>query len=245
MTSHTKATPAACVLLNGQVHSQDVSKPGLHIADGTLEALKWLALLLMVLDHGNKWIFDATVPYVYEAGRLSAPVFAFVLAYNLTRSETLDTRLHLRTARRLALFGVLATPAFIALNDSWWPLNIMFTLLAGVGIVYGLARGTAPWIAFAGVVFGFSGAVAEYFYPGLLMFVAAWAYCRRDSVLTLAAWGLTVAAMTFINGNWWATLSVPLLLAAQHVDLQVPRMRLLFYVAYPVHLIAILCVVKS
>lgn len=55
----------------------------LHVPDGTVEALKWLALALMTGDHVNKYLFNGTLPFLFEAGRLALPIFVFVLAYNL------------------------------------------------------------------------------------------------------------------------------------------------------------------
>lgn len=103
----------------GRFHQPDRQREALVVADGTLEALKWLAMVLMVIDHANKWVFDASFHWMYAAGRLSAPIFVFVLAYNLARPHALPSGACLRTAKRLALFGALATPAFMALNNSW------------------------------------------------------------------------------------------------------------------------------
>ena len=55
------------------------------VADGTLEALKGLALLLMSADHVNKYLLNGTVPALFDAGRLALPDFTFVLACNLGR----------------------------------------------------------------------------------------------------------------------------------------------------------------
>nr|WEG85486.1 trbP [Escherichia coli] len=66
------------------------SLPAMVIADGTIEALKWLALLAMTGDHVNKYLFNGTLPYLFEAGRLALPLFVFVLAYNLARPGALD-----------------------------------------------------------------------------------------------------------------------------------------------------------
>ena len=57
--------------------------PRLELSSGSLEALKWLALLLMTLDHVNKHLMHASVPELFAAGRLALPLFGFVLGYNL------------------------------------------------------------------------------------------------------------------------------------------------------------------
>lgn len=61
------------------------SLPRLFVADGTVEGLKWLGLLLMTGDHVNKYLFNGTLPFLFEAGRLAMPIFVFVLAFNLAR----------------------------------------------------------------------------------------------------------------------------------------------------------------
>ena len=88
----------------------------LRISDGSLEALKWIALVLMTGDHVNKYLFNATLPVLFEAGRVALPLFIFVLAYNLARPDVMAREVYGRTMKRLALFGVLATPVFIALG---------------------------------------------------------------------------------------------------------------------------------
>ena len=59
----------------------------LHFSDGTVEALKWLALILMTVDHINKYLFNATLPMALELGRLCLPIFVILLAFNLARPD--------------------------------------------------------------------------------------------------------------------------------------------------------------
>ncbi|MGE4125505.1 MAG: TraX family protein [Pusillimonas sp.] len=104
----------------------------LRVPDGTVEALKWLALVLMTGDHVNKYLFNATLPVLFEAGRVALPLFVFVLAYNLARPGTLERGVYGRAMSRLTVFGALASVPFVALGGlawGWWPLNVMFTLL--------------------------------------------------------------------------------------------------------------------
>jgi TraX protein len=215
--------------------------PPLHIADGTLEALKWTAAALMLLDHVNTFLYNRTLPGVYELGRWVAPVFAFVLAYNLARPGALERGVYLRLMRRLAIFGLLAAPPLMALIGRWWPLNIMLLLLAATAVIYGLERRDGGGIAIAGCAFCAGGLLAEYFYPGLVMVVAAWAYCREPNGRRLLVWVLSVAMLMLINANFWALAAVPCLLLATRVDLRLPRLRWLFYAFYPLHLAALWC----
>ena len=95
----------------------------LRVSDGAIEALKWIDLVVMTRDHVNKYLFNATLPGLFEAGRLCLPLFVFVLAYNLARPGTLASGAYLRTLKRLAIFGALASAPFMALGGllaGWW-----------------------------------------------------------------------------------------------------------------------------
>jgi hypothetical protein len=50
-----------------------------------MDALKWLAVALMVVDHLNKFVFKKSVPSLFVLGRVAMPLFFFVLAYNLAQ----------------------------------------------------------------------------------------------------------------------------------------------------------------
>jgi hypothetical protein len=134
------------------------------------------------------------------------------------------------------LFGLLACPPFMALIGHWWPLNILFTLLAGTAVIHGLDRGDRPGMAIALLSFAVGGALVEYHHIWLAMQVAAWHYCRQPTPAALVVWVACVAALVVINGNLWAMAALPLLWLAPHVDLRVPRLRWLFYAMYPAHL---------
>ena len=115
-----------------QVRRQASTAPVLTLSSGTLEALKWLALLLMTFDHVNKHLLHGSVPELFAAGRLAMPLFGFVLGYNLARPDALADGAFKRAAARLAVFGSIASVPFIELGGlgwGWWPFNVMATLL--------------------------------------------------------------------------------------------------------------------
>jgi len=47
----------------------------LFVFDGTIEAMKWLALLSITGDHVNKYLFNGTLPFLFEIARLAMPLF--------------------------------------------------------------------------------------------------------------------------------------------------------------------------
>ena len=58
------------------VADHPASPAPLVVADGTLQTLKWFALIVMALDHINKFGFREQLPFVFELGRSVLPIFA-------------------------------------------------------------------------------------------------------------------------------------------------------------------------
>jgi len=128
------------------------------LSSGSLEALRWLALLLVTLDYVNKHLLHASVPELFAAGRLALPLFSFVLCCNLARPGALASGGYSRTARRLAIFGTIATIPFIALGDlgwGWGPFNIMATLLVATLCAWLIEAGGPARLVAAAAVFIF------------------------------------------------------------------------------------------
>ena len=216
--------------------------PRLKLADGTLEGLKWLALLLMTLDHVNKYLLHESVPAIFNLGRLAMPLFVFVLAYNLARPGSLERGSYTRACRRLAIGGLVASVPFIGLGGlvlEWWPLNIVFMLLVATGVMYLVERGGAFRLVLAGLLFVVGGAFVEFWWPAIVIALAAWGYVKRPSWSALIVWALATSALYVVNRNMWAMASLPLIFLAMQVDMRMPRLRHVFYVYYPFHLLVI------
>ena len=209
--------------------------------------MKWLALALMTLDHTNKYLFNERLSGAFELGRLAMPLFTFVLSYNLARPDALESGAHLRTMKRLAIYGLLASPFFIALGGlgfGWWPLNIMFMLLTASGILYLLEKGGRSRMLVAVALFMIGGAFVEFWWFALAFCLSASWYTRTASKIALATWLLSAASLYVVNRNLWALASMPVILAAPFVKVQMPRFRNIFYAYYPAHL-AVLFIVST
>lgn len=235
-----KKTKPARAIKAEEVGQVDGAKlPKLAIDDGTIEGLKWLALVLMVLDHVNKYVLHDTVPALFALGRLSMPLFAFVLGFNLARPGVLAGGVGFRVLKRLGLAGLVATVPFIGLGGlawGWWPFNIMAMLAVTVAVAQLADQPGKGRFALAVAVFIVGGAFVEFWWAGVALGLAAWRYCRRPSWSALAVWIVALASLYAINRNWWALASLPLVFAAPHVRLAVPRVRWFFYAFYPLHL---------
>lgn len=222
-------------------------KTPLKLHDGTLEALKWLALLLMLGDHVNKYLLDWEYPWLFDAGRVVMPVFAFVMGYNLAR-PTLGREGFQRIMRRLALVAVISTPVFLALGKlamGWYPLNVLFMLLVAVITIDQIQRGQPVNFLVAASVALVGGALVEYWWPGVLLVVCAWHYFRTTSLLALLGAGLSLGCLTPFNGNAWAFVAVPLVALAHLVRVPTPRLRWAFYAFYPIHLVLLLVLQRT
>jgi len=192
----------------------------------------------MALDHINKYMLGESSAALFALGRMVMPLFGFVLMFNLARPGALAAGLHVRIMKRLAVFGMLAAPAF-AMLVGWWPLNILFTLFLATLIVWLWERGGRLRVAQAAAAFVLGGAFVEFWWPGLLCCLAAWAYCRRPDAVRFVYWALAIALLFVINRNLSALAVLPLIWGATQVDMSLQRQRWLFYGFYPAHLIAL------
>lgn len=214
-----------------------------EIPEGTLQALKWLALVLMTLDHVNKYFFDDKLAVPFALGRMVMPLFGFILAYNLARPGLLTSGAPLRIIKRLALFGLLATPAFIGLGGlawGWYPFNIMFMLLTATAGLALIAKGGRWNIAAAIAVLIVGGGFVEFWWFALGYTLAAYWFVRTKNPWALMWWILFAASLVIVNQNFWAMAALPVIWLAPYVKLKVPRIKWAFYVYYPLHLTIIL-----
>ena len=180
---------------------------------------------------------------MFDIGRATMPLFMFVLAYNLARPNTLKNDVHLRAMKRLALFGIIATIPYAALNKlqlgGWWPINILGALFITTMIIYCLEKGDQKSFTIAVLAFIFGGAVVEFFWFGILICLASWYYCKRPSWISLIVWVGATASLFIFNKNWYALAVIPVIFLAPRVQVRIPRMKNIFYIYYPAHLSAI------
>jgi len=110
----------------------------LPLRDASLDSLKLLAMVLMVVDHINLVCFEDAVSWMFYLGRGSFPLFAFVMACHLYR----DTPL-VKYVPRLVVFALVSQPVFVvAFQEN--TLNILFTLALGA-VVASWVVGQPPW----------------------------------------------------------------------------------------------------
>lgn len=219
-------------------------KPPVMLADGTAEALKWLALVLMVLDHANQYLCNGALPWVFPIARLSFPLFGFVLAYNLARPGTLSNGAAIRTMKRLAIFALMASLPHVLLDGRLFPLNILATLLVATATVYLFAQSGFKQ-GYGILVFMLGGGIVEGNWFAVAVCVAAYRYCQSPTALRLLSVIASLVVLgLFINLNPWALAVLPVILLAPSVNLKINRHKNLFYWFYPAHL-AVIALLKT
>ncbi|MCO5735585.1 MULTISPECIES: TraX family protein [Stenotrophomonas maltophilia group] len=197
------------------------------MTSGGRELLKWLALVLMTGDHVLTVFGLGYVPVVSELGRVAFPVFALVMAYNLAQDGA-DAG---KSARRLAAWGLVATPAAMLAFGQVLPLNVLFTFAAAAGCIWALERRQWALAALLGIV---APVALDYAWPGVWLVLAAWHWYRGRGGRPWLVWGCMGLVCAY-NGNGWALLALPALRLA-HFDWSIPRSGRAFYAYYVGHL---------
>jgi|APEBP8051072661_1049379.scaffolds.fasta_scaffold00625_19 hypothetical protein len=214
----------------------------LALSTGAVEAIKWVALVAMVVDHTNKHLYAGAIPFAFELGRLALPLFAFALAYNLARPGVIEGDAGKRVIGRLVVFGAAATPAYMALGKlswGWWPLNVMALFLVAAVVLRLVEQGGTARRAMAAIIFLAAGSVVEFWWFGLGAIGAAWRYCKAPTWQNAALLVAAVASLGLVNGNQWALAALPVAALLSRINLTIPRLGRFFYWFYPLHLAAL------
>lgn len=201
---------------------------------GNIEILKFLAAVLMTVDHINKYLFNSTIFSFFEIGRIAMPIFMFILAYNLAHTHGFT-----KLIKRLFICGIITTPVFIKLGGlyyGYYPLNIMFTLLVSVIVMYLIDKN----IYLALLIFAVGGSCVEYWWPAISFSVFIFVYYKYKEKLFFLLAIISLTLLYYINGNFWALVSIPVIAVFSYFNIKVPRLKMLFYIYYFVHLTVIL-----
>lgn len=207
--------------------------------------LQWIALLAMVTDHVG-YAFFPGLRVLRSVGRLSFPIFAFLLSQGFTHTSN-----RRNYALRLFLFGLVSEVPYQFLlyggfvHPPW--KNILFALLLSFFAMWCLEQGGVFLLGSAAAVLAAEWGGFSYGAYGVLLTLCFFECGRvfpkeKDRRKEKVFWSLSLAVLTLLycllHGGWfqiWAALAaVPLLLYNGERGKRLPRYFL--YAFYPAHL---------
>ncbi|MFO7711023.1 MAG: TraX family protein [Candidatus Woesearchaeota archaeon] len=190
--------------------------------------LKLIAIVLMVIDHTASAFSDSLNPTLYHTlraiGRLCFPIFAYHIALGFEKTSNLK-----RYAFRLFLFAVIAQPIYWLL---WPELNIMFTLLLGLGALYLNEKNPLFLIPYSILVYGIDYFLTiDYGILGVFMilFFRISPFIGNAMIIllkSLSVWYNSLALLGVFLTRW-------------NPPWRIRLPRYFFYVFYPLHLLII------
>lgn len=211
--------------------------------------LKLIALVSMIIDHTCIVLFarnPAAAAVRMSIGRIAMPLYVFLICegFHYTRNR-------FRYGRNLLIFALVSEPVYdlarygkLEFSDQ----NVLFTMFLGLLLLCVLDRLERYFnpLYFAAAVAGFMGLSwalhCDYEYAAMLVF-AAFYMLRRQHVLLRDAAGCAI--LTAVYSEPAAFLSmIPLAFYNGKRGRVKGRVKYLFYVAYPAHLM-VLWILKS
>lgn len=215
----------------------------------TSAALQWIAFFTMIVDHMG-YVFFPGVPALRAVGRISFPIFAFLLSEGFAHTANLK-----KYALRLFAFAVVSEiPYQLMINHrivGFRLSNILFSLLLCLGALWCVRKGRG-WLAGVPVLAVLAQA-GGFSYGAYAVALAVCFYLTRDcqpeevslpkralGMLCLAVCTILYCIYHHSTFQIWAIFAaVPLLFYNGQRGRRAPRY--LLYILYPAHLALFVC----
>lgn len=217
-------------------------------------ALKWIALITMIIDHTGLILMrgQSLYPLFRAVGRLSFPIYCFLLVEGFC--HTSDVR---RYALRLGLWGILSElpfdwmifgikGRFIWSSAIWTSQNIFFTLLIGIIALTGYVRFYNRGKGIYAVIWCFLMCVlatilhTDYSFGGVALICLLYRFRMEHGGRFLTGY---LTLLLGVNLNEYPAAISFLLMECYNEQRGRIRYPVLFYLAYPLHL-CILCLIR-
>ncbi|MDG9927753.1 MULTISPECIES: TraX family protein [Pseudomonas] len=184
----------------------------------SLDLVKWLAMLTMVIDH-LRYLWPEATAWFFVIGRFAFPLFCLGIAANVSRSRPGDlySENNFRYLSWLLAFSFVSELPYRMLSDMSNTLNVMPTLMLGLlvawsvhhsgrtGLILGLATLTAAGALHNQLMYGAFGVLL----PATMVLAiqrpgATWLVPAVFSVLANSRYGWTGVGPF---DTWWALVS--------------------------------------
>lgn len=203
----------------------------------TIEILKWIAIITMVIDHLGFLIFK-DIDILRYIGRLSFPLFGYILIHNYL----FFTSNKLKYIKRLWIFALISQPFFWIIIAEKLNIFVMFALILSLLYFFekienmdrnNLEKFFSEFILmFFIIIFSYFidyGPIGFVFLLSLYLSFKSYKYIYLN---IFSLFFLNSFPMTFIG-----LLYIPIVYVSKYIQIKVKRInKWFFYSFYPVHI---------
>lgn len=210
----------------------------------TIEWIKWVAIILMVIDHIGLVFYDNN-PIFRSIGRMAFPMFGYLLIHNYIYF-TNDKKNYIK---RLFIFAIISQPFYALVIGSY--LNIFILLAMVLLTIYLIEKisienksrytisGRMMQVAIFTYV-GFISLFTGYGIRGFIFFMTLYFVFKNKKYKTFLLLGM----ITLSYGKWFYAIgvygSIGVIYLLQHIPYEIKRTnKWFFYVFYPLHLLCL------
>lgn len=175
-----------------------LSEQSRYFTPWTIDTLKVIALLAMIIDHANI-LLGFQEDYLRMIGRCAFPLFGIIWAFNFARIH--DDRARQKSINRLWIWALATQPLYYyALKDKgldWHNANILLCFAGAGQAIHWIKKESITWVALAVVTLLFTIYLterSEYGARGMAFLVISYGYFALTPKTTLAhaSWLITL-----------------------------------------------------
>ena len=211
-------------------------------------ALKLIALVSMTVDHIGLILFPQ-YRVLRIIGRIAFPIFAYMIAEGCRYTSN-----RIRYFLTIFLLGAAMQVFFWLIRRSVYQ-HVLITFSMSIVLIFSVQNAKKRgglWIVLSGLIFlgeaflclfpekilPWRSFAIDYGLCGVLLPLLVYAGRNRTERLAAAAAGLVAISLSMSSLQWWCLLSLPLL-ALYSGERGRLRLKYLFYIYYPLHLMVL------
>lgn len=204
-----------------------------------------MAMIFMVCDHINSYIFNYKYSVLFYLGRISLPLFIYSFSYSFSFINSTDKVKQISI--KLLVFALLSQLPYFFLHINHFaygvPVNILFLFFLFATMVLFFKKNLIV-ISFSLMFFSI---FVEYDIRGLLLMIGFYLFYlenknKYQKYLAIFFIVIGFTGLCFINGNLFCLLSIPIILLIKILPFKIPRIKNFYYYFYPLHLSIILII---
>lgn len=198
------------------------------------DTLKVIAVISMLIDHIGYVLFPQHM-FLRVIGRIAFPIFAYSVTAGYTNTRNLK-----KYAMRLLLFALISQIPYHFFSPG--KLNIMFTLLYGLGCIYFIDKKKYILLFLAAALSVF--VPMDYGTYGVFVTVLFYIYRDNPKLTVISQVAVTLAYVLLHNISVQFFCVVSLLFILKKWKINIVLNKYFFYVFYPAHITILLLIAK-